>query len=330
MELAAGMDTQREQLEELLDSIRQVTEDSEVAEPGLHRQLYDLLRDQEHGGAQDILETGSRLLRRGFVDQARNLQPGLTQQLQELREGVERAANSVLGDETSAMRFAQNELDDLSRTLENERGTGQEGGEENPGQGAQQAQNQSGQQPPSGNQQGQEPGQRTGETGRPQLAEGGQPGGQQPGQTSSGNRDGNSRTQRRGGSLADLTQALESLSGETEARAELPLTGEGFVEWADRLRTVESLLDSPEARERLGNARAQAEELRREYRRNGESPEWDTVETGIVTPLNAVRNWLREEIARREDPATLQPLDRDPVPERFAEAVQKYYESLGE
>lgn len=332
MELASGMDKQREQLNELLDAIRQVTEDSEVAEPGLHRQLYDLLRDQEHGGAQDILETGSRLLRRGFVDQTRNLQPGLTQQLQELREGVERAANSVLGDETSAMRFAQNELDDLSRTLENERGAPGEGGEENPGQDGQQTQNQSGQQDERGpeNEQGEQPGQQNGDTGSPQLAQGGQPGGQQPGQTSSGNRDANSRTQRRGGTLADLTQALESLSDETEAKAELPLTGEGFVEWADRLRTVESLLDSPEARERLGSARAQAEELRREYRRNGESPEWEKVEAGVVTPLNAVRNWLREEIARREDPATLQPLDRDPVPERFAEAVQKYYESLGE
>lgn len=327
MELAGGMDRQRQQLQELLEAIRQVTEDSEVAEPGLHRQLYDLLRDQEHGGAQDILETGSRLLRRGFVDQARNLQPRLTQQLQQLREGIERAANSVLGDETSAMRFAQNELDELSRALENERGPGEDGSAESPGQ---QAQNQPGQQSGSGDEQSQTQEQQGSGSETAELAGNGGRGGQQTGQSASGDRDNSGRSQRRGGTLDDLTQALESLTEQTEASAELPLTGEGFVEWADRLRTVESLLDSPEARERLGSARAQAEELRREYRRNAELPKWGTVETGIVTPLNAVRNWLREEIARREDPATLQPLDRDPVPERFADAVQKYYESLGE
>ena len=93
--------------------------------------------------------------------------------------------------------------------------------------------------------------------------------------------------------------------------------------------TVESLLDSPDARERLAGARELAERLRAEYRRHSTPPQWGTVESGIVAPLAEVRTWLRQELARREDPESLQPVDRDPVPERFAEAVQKYYEALG-
>ena len=70
------------------------------------------------------MENSAELLRRGFVEQARELQPDVTRDLEELRRGVERAAESVLGDETNTLRFAQRELDDLSRQLEQERGEG--------------------------------------------------------------------------------------------------------------------------------------------------------------------------------------------------------------
>jgi len=48
-----------------------------------------------------------------------------------------------------------------------------------------------------------------------------------------------------------------------------------------------------------------------------------------VTPLGEVRVWLRQELARRDNPGGLVPLDRDPVPENFSELVRKYYETLG-
>jgi hypothetical protein len=111
-----------------------------------------------------------------------------------------------------------------------------------------------------------------------------------------------------------------------------PITGssEEFVDWEERLRTIEALLDSPEARGRLAAAREQAEQMRAEYRRHATPPQWGDVETGVAAPLDQVRTWLRQEIARREDPTALQPVDRDPVPERFEESVRKYYEALGQ
>ena len=42
-----------------------------------------------------------------------------------------------------------------------------------------------------------------------------------------------------------------------------------------------------------------------------------------------VRNRKNGSLNRREEPDALHPIDRDPVPERYAESVRKYYEALG-
>ena len=52
------------------------------------------------------------------------------------------------------------------------------------------------------------------------------------------------------------------------------------------------------------------------------------MDSGIVNPLEEARAWLQQELARQEDPETLQPIDRDPVPDKFADSVRKYYETL--
>jgi len=38
---------------------------------------------------------------------------------------------------------------------------------------------------------------------------------------------------------------------------------------------------------------------------------------------------LNEELARRESPDSLVPIDRDPVPNKFSDLVRRYYEKLG-
>lgn len=481
-EIADRVEQQQVQHETLVESLRQITEDSEVSEPGLHRQLYDLLREHGQSGVDNRMETGSELLRRGLMDQARDLQPGVTRDLDQLRRGVERAADSVLGDETNTLRFAKNELDELSRQLDRERGAngqnpspdqkganGQQPGEQPNGQGREPGQNGAGERPdengtggsrvagqdPNGQQpgagergrdpnaqpgtgeesptgergarpdetgtqtagtgeprpgqqpgaSGQQPGEQPGETGQGQQGEGRQPGegrspsGEQPGSAPGGQQGGREvaqngqpgeqpgegegtqpgqrRGQRpgqqgqgqspgpgegqpggegspsgvaqsgtqpgprggRGGSPGgdpsadELERALNSLGGGPGGVADGemgPITGEDFTGWEERLRTVESLLDSPEARARLAAARETAQQMRGEFRRHSKPPQWGDVESGISAPLSEVRTWLRQELARREDPTSLQPVDRDPVPERFEENVRKYYEALGE
>ncbi len=319
-QLAGQLEENRGRLESLLDELRQVTQDAEGAEPGLHEQLYDLLRRNGQGAASERIETAAAFLRRGFLEQAGEQQPAIQRSIDDLRDGIERAAESILGDEATTMRFAQNELEDLSRALGGDRARG--GREENP-------------YPESGDSESPEArepsldGARPSNASRPSLAEAGEARGSRAA-------GGNSGAGGRPPGEGDLADALQSFidegntgGGDGGGAWNGPLTGGDFNDWSERLRTVESILELPGARERLAGARERAGELRQDYRRHGVPPQWSTVEQGIVAPLTEVRVWLRQELARREDPATLQPVDRDPVPEAYADAVKEYYESLG-
>jgi hypothetical protein len=101
------------------------------------------------------------------------------------------------------------------------------------------------------------------------------------------------------------------------------------VDWADRLRTVENLIDQPDLRQQVATARIAAEDMRRNFQRHSQAPQWGDVENSVMAPLAAVRNQLRQEIARREQPDALQPVDRDPVPDKYSDAVKQYYKALG-
>jgi hypothetical protein len=108
-----------------------------------------------------------------------------------------------------------------------------------------------------------------------------------------------------------------------------PLTGGDFNQWAERLRDVEDLVETPEMRNALAAARERARMLRRDWRQDQKKPDWTVVQLEIVKPLVEVRNRVAEELARRDSKESLAPIDRDPVPNRFAESVRRYYEELG-
>ncbi len=394
---------QQENLDTLMNQLREVTEASEFSERKLHRELYDLLRQQSQSGIDDQLQASSDLLSQGFVEQTEDMQPRLQRGFDELRENVERAASSVLGDEATSLRFAQEELDSLTRDLKADRsdsegsstegqqreaeGRGLASNETQDGeqQGHSQAQSgdqpgnqpgeQSGQEPTladAGNQPGQQPGQsqsqQTGlqpgsqpggqgsESPSGQQGQGGQPRGegssqslaQQPsdsqspqsGQQSGGSQSGSSPSgsQRSGssggfgGGSEDIASALDEFLREFSDNPgrESPLTGRGFGDWNQRLRTIEELVEQPDIRQRLSQAREEAERLRAEFKRHGSMPQWGVVDEGIIAPLSEARSWVAQELARHEDPQALQPIDRDPVPRAYQESVRKYYESLGQ
>jgi len=69
--------------------------------------------------------------------------------------------------------------------------------------------------------------------------------------------------------------------------------------------------------------------MRADYKRHSAAPKWPLVRSQIATPLAEVRNRVAEELARREKPDSLVPIDRDPVPNKFSELVKRYYETLG-
>ncbi len=150
-ELATKLDGQKQRMDELVKHATEVTQRSEPVEPLLSRQLYDTLRKATQDDAKNLQETSddlltqgrlrpgveqylresrrggktavevsADLLREGLTTEADNLEQRARHSINELKAGVEHAAESVLGDDTEALRLARNELDELSRQLERE------------------------------------------------------------------------------------------------------------------------------------------------------------------------------------------------------------------
>jgi len=108
-----------------------------------------------------------------------------------------------------------------------------------------------------------------------------------------------------------------------------PLTSDKFNDWSDRLRDVEEMVDTPELRAEIARVRGRARAVRLENKQKLVKPDWAVVRLQIAKPLSEVRDRITEELARRQTPDSLVPIDRDPVPNKFSDLVRKYYEKLG-
>jgi len=375
------MAQQQSGLTNLLSQMREISEQTETAEPLLSQQLYDTLRRADQTRLQNLMEVGSQLTDRGFLPQASQAERMTRTNLTQLVAGVERAADSVLGSEADALRFAQRELDQLTRQVERELGTNATAGtmadgtnsasrgigraisentnplaaanasgrdnnasnqpqRENAGNAAQN-ENRNG--PPGRNNQpaGQN-NERTGRNGEQASAENQQPGQPQAGSGENGGeynpdsgnagrrgnqpRDGQAQTQARNGGDR-LRQLAVQLGGDPNAGG--PITGGGYLYWSYRLRDVEQAVEPADLRNQLATVRERVSALRAEYRQSQRKPDLNVVRAQIVTPLTQVRVWLQDELARREKSDRLVPLDRDPVPDNYAELVRAYYQKLG-
>lgn len=218
-QLAEELAAQKERLNRLVDRATRLSEQAESTEPLLSRQLYDSIRkaSQEDGSAvkqvrSELLNSGNlsrdlsnrlqraqereeggraldatrELLRDDLLPQARQVGRRAQAQVEELRRGVERAAESVLGDEAEQLKLARSELDSLTDQLQRESSQGgrgddqrQAGQERRPGEGGKADETS----PPGTGQSASERGERAGREGRPgeALAEAGrQPGEGQP------------------------------------------------------------------------------------------------------------------------------------------------------
>ena len=150
-EIASQLDKQKKRMDELVQHATDVTQKAEPVEPFLARQLYDTVRKATQDDARNLQETSddlltqgrlrqsvyqrlresrregrtsvevsADLLREGFSAEANNLEQRARRSINDLKTGVKRAAESVLGDDTETLRLARNELGELSRQLERE------------------------------------------------------------------------------------------------------------------------------------------------------------------------------------------------------------------
>ena len=96
------------------------------------------------------------------------------------------------------------------------------------------------------------------------------------------------------------------------------------------MRDVEEMVGDPELRSQAGAIRDRVRQLRVEMRRHSEEPKWDLIERIVAEPMRELRKEVRAELLRRSaSKNALVPIDRDPVPAEFEDAVRRYYENLG-
>jgi hypothetical protein len=119
-EIADAIAQQRAALTNILQNMRQISEHAEAAEPLLSRQLYDTYRHTSQQDPDKQLETASRLLDRNNPSFAREAEKKADETIKTMKEGIERAASSVLGDEAESLRYAEKELKDLSERVQRE------------------------------------------------------------------------------------------------------------------------------------------------------------------------------------------------------------------
>ncbi|MEM6364796.1 MAG: hypothetical protein AAF745_10240, partial [Planctomycetota bacterium] len=127
----------------------------------------------------------------------------------------------------------------------------------------------------------------------------------------------------------DSSNAAPNASSAQAATA--PVSGDGFRAWSDAMRDVEELVQREDLRSRATQIRQRVREARAEFKRHAQPPQWSTIEDVIVSPLRQLQADVEAEYLRQSQPeAALVPIDRDPVPDDFQDAVRIYYERLGE
>jgi hypothetical protein len=115
-----GLAQQGERLDQLLDRMRSMVQESEETEPQLAERLFEAARAAEEKRIAEALDAAEQLAELGVTREATEASRHAQQGLNTLREGVDRAAESVLGDETEALRLAQNQLDNLADQIDRE------------------------------------------------------------------------------------------------------------------------------------------------------------------------------------------------------------------
>jgi hypothetical protein len=200
--LAEQLQQQEQRTGELVQRAQELSEQAEPSEPLLSRQIYETARKFAQDDANAVKEAQQELVREGRLsrdgfDQLRELQEReqagralrLTNELQQqnlnreaartgerareglnrLRDGIEQAAESVLGDDTAALQLAEQQLQEAAEAMqrEMEQQSGQQPGEQNQQAGAGALrQPQQGQQPRDGQRPGGDP-----RGGEPQTAQ---------------------------------------------------------------------------------------------------------------------------------------------------------------
>ena len=366
VDLPQELRNQKEAVEDIRRQMRETIEEAETLEPLLAEDLYETYRDSEVNRPDRALDSARRSLERGWLDDALNEEQKAREGIEELREGIDKAAESILGDETQALKRAQRSVNELRQQLKNEidaakpseagdEENDQSSNEDNRTENSQRGNGET-EEPPaerddaesdenrSGT--GRNPSERNNEDsenrGRAENDSDNQ------NQTSgAGGNDSERQPENEGQSererLREMMRNLGSANPEGEDRGGAmtvnrgggnlrmmrPITGDDFRKWSDLLRDVEEMMNDPDLRAEASRIREQARDIRKDLKRHSAEPNWDLIKMKVAKPLSELQDRIAEEILRRSNEKNLVPLDRDLVPVKYRNSVQKYYQRIG-
>lgn len=322
--LQESLAQQQLQLESVVRDLQSLMEDAETAEPLLARRLNGTARDALRLAPATHLSAAADALRANDLQPAIDHEDRAAEGLRVLHDGVERAAEAILGSQLESLKLARSQVRDLTSRLEEQlaqsaaRGSSADsraGGDSAardssasggaPADSASASDSSGGSGAPGASStaanasgSGGSPGKRTGSSRANSGGSSGGPGGGPGGAFS-------------GGALGNLVE------------------GASARELEDRLRDVQDLLEDDALRQRVAAVRDSARSLRAEFRRHARAPNWDALRDELLEPLVELQQELSAEVSRRESPEALVPLDREPVPRQYDRLVRRYYEGIG-
>lgn len=111
---------QRQRFSDLQEQMRQTIDEAAETEPLLSERLYETARDARDTEVDRALQVSEQAIRRGFAEDAQRIESIANQGIEKLRQGIEKAADGVIGDDTESLRRARQELQTLSQDLSGE------------------------------------------------------------------------------------------------------------------------------------------------------------------------------------------------------------------
>lgn len=392
-QITRGLNQQQQRLADLTERLKQTVQEAEETEPLLTERLAEAARNLQDQNVERALDAASRTARQGLLDDAREVEKIAGRGIGQLRQGIEKAAEAVLGDETEALRRAREQLQNLAQELNQEiarnapdealpenamadrtatpkqstpesESTNEAAVERRPPRSTPSGAPQSERDTSTGPREGTAPSDKKpealAEKPRQPTAEGRSPN-DRPATTSASSLDGKSpqssqqsassgapesrsqpgngqRSSQPGSSSAGRTNGTSPNASTPNSPGSLntgssepvaPIAGNDFLDWSDRLRDVEEMVDDPELRASAARIRDQARSIRADLKRHSTSPNWKLVRVNVAEPLAELANRVADELVRRNSKQAIVPLDRDPVPPRYSEKTRRYYERLG-
>ncbi len=308
------------QFQQTLEEASDLSNRAQTSQELFSRKLGDWLRETAAREILEQIQQSRELAEYGIWEPAQAMDQRLRQSLDEAREDLKRAEETLVADDMEGMRKA---LERLERLREGER--------------RRLAQARQGQAPEDSTAPRQQNG-RLSEQGRPEERQ-----------------DRPEQQQRQGGQPAEErsqpAERQEALGqpreGAWDARGGggwrqwlAPRTDEEMrefwgreaLEWSGALRDAQALLPSgAEARDRLARIEDELNRMRRQAREEGDGgPRFDLLQELVGYPLGTAAAWLERKIEEESGRQAFALTGEEDVPDRYRERVAEYYRQLAE